>query len=106
MDDGSWTAFAAERMPQELDDEIKKIHAEFFKASTFLKLEDLQDIIPITFPMTHIVEGADFVGSAKYPMDQWIASGEPKITSAGWAKLCINIATKGTTNLNGILTMG
>ena len=92
-------------MPQVLDDEIKQVHAEFFKASTCLKADDLQDIIPITFPMTHIMAGADFVGIAKYPIDDWIASGEPRITSAGWAKLCLKIATKDTVNLNGILTL-
>ena len=105
LEDGSWTAFSAERMPQEFDDDIKKVHAEFFRASTFLKPDDLQYIIPITFPMSHIVAGAVFVGIAKYPVDEWIASGEPKITSAGWAKLCMKIATKDTVNLNGILTL-
>ena len=87
LEDGSWTAFSAERMPHILDDEIKKAHAEFYKASTFLCADDLQDIIPITFPMTHVLTGPDFVGIAKYPIDDWVASGEPKITSAGWANM-------------------
>ena len=89
-----------------MDDEIKKVHSEFFKSSTFVTPEDLKDIIPITSPMTHVLEGEDFVGIARYPIGQWIASGEPKITSAGWVKLCVKIATKGTANLNNILTMG
>ena len=89
---GSWIVFSAGGMPQILDDEIKKVHAEFCKASTHLCADDLQYIIPVTFPMTHVLSGPDFVGIARYPIDDWVASGEPKITSAGWVKLCIKIA--------------
>ena len=71
-----------------------------------MKPKDLQDAIPITFPMTNVLEGEDFVGIARYPIDQWIASGEPRITSTGWVKLCIKIATNDTVNLNNILKVG
>ena len=74
MDEGTWTAFSADRMPTELDDEIKRVHAECFKASQFVTPEDLKDVIPMTFPMTNLLEGDDFVGIARYPIDQWMAN--------------------------------
>ena len=106
LDDGTWTAFSADRMPTELDDEIKRVHAEFFKASQFVTPDDLKYVIPMTFPMTNVLEGDDFVGIARYPIDQWMANGEPKITVTGWIKLCIKIATKDTMNLDSVLKVG
>ena len=93
-------------MPTELDYEIKKVHAEFYKASQLVTTDDLKDVTPMTFPMTNLLEGDDFVGIAKYPIGQWMASGEPRITVAGWIKLCIKIATKDTINLDNILKVG
>ena len=60
----------------------------------------------MTFQMTNLIEGEYFVGIARYPIDQVIASGEPRITSTGWVKLCIKVATKDTVNLNNILKVG
>ena len=58
------------------------------------------------FPMTHLLEGEDFMAIARYPIDDWIASGEPRITTAGLIKLCIKIAEKDTINLAGVLQLG
>ena len=60
----------------------------------------------MVFPMTNLLEGRDFVGIARYPIDEWMANGEHKITVTGWIKLCIKIATKDTINLDNVLKVG
>eukprot|EP00975_Prorocentrum_lima_P035264 7409342-Prorocentrum_lima.AAC.1 len=63
MKDGSWVAFMAEPFPENLDDEIK----------------NLKDVLPAPLPMTHICEdeGTNHYGIARYPIDEWMALGEP-----------------------------
>ena len=56
--------------------------------------------------MTNLLEGDDFMGIAKYPIDEWMANVEPKITVSGWVKLCIKIATKDAVNLANVLRVG
>ena len=68
--------------------------------------DDLKDVIPMTFPMTNLMDADDFMGIAKYPIDEWMANGEPKITVSGWVKLCIKIATKDTVNLMNVYQVG
>ena len=68
--------------------------------------EDQEEVIPMTFPMANLMEGDDFMGIAKYPIDDWMANGEPRITVSGWIKLCIKIATKDTVNLANVLQVG
>eukprot|EP00975_Prorocentrum_lima_P011359 2415425-Prorocentrum_lima.AAC.1 len=54
--DGSWEAFMADRFPDNLDDEIKKVHEAFDLSAQ--KLDHLKDILPVSLPMTHIYEEA------------------------------------------------
>ncbi len=89
-------------MPQELDDEIKKYHADFYMAATFLHPEEVQDVLPVTLPMTNILND-ELIGIAKYPIDVWRDAGEPRITTKGWIKLCMMIARKDLEKLNSIL---
>ena len=56
LEDGTWTAFSADRMPTDLDDEMKRAHAELYKASQHVTPEDLKDVIPMTFRMTNLME--------------------------------------------------
>ena len=61
-------AFLAARLPVILENEIKKKHAEFYKAAEKLTADDLFDTLPISCPMTHVVEGNIFSGAARYPI--------------------------------------
>ncbi len=51
MDDGTWEAFMADRLPTELDDEIKKCRADFVKASKMMDPAEVQALMPKSFPM-------------------------------------------------------
>eukprot|EP00975_Prorocentrum_lima_P043503 9133141-Prorocentrum_lima.AAC.1 len=56
MKDGKWEAFMAERFPESLDDEIKKVHEAFYLSARRLEPEQLKDVLPVPLPMTHIYE--------------------------------------------------
>ena len=92
MANDEWESFMAARLPVELDDAIKKHHADFYLAQKTLTPQELQDILPISFPMTHRMP--DFPGVAKYPIDTWVREGSPKLTEDGWSNLCMKIARK------------
>eukprot|EP00975_Prorocentrum_lima_P043099 9049524-Prorocentrum_lima.AAC.1 len=44
--------------------------------------------------MAHLYEegGNALHGTARYPIDQWMAAGKPAITVKHWVKLCVKIA--------------
>ena len=84
LSDNTWEAFFAERLPQILDDEIKKEHALFYNAGEKLTAEELKDSIPVTFPMTHLFD--EFPGIAKYPLEQWERDGHIALDMKGWCK--------------------
>eukprot|EP00975_Prorocentrum_lima_P022136 4658741-Prorocentrum_lima.AAC.1 len=56
MTDGHWEACMADRCPEQLDDEIKKVHKHFYLAAQSLEPEELQESLPMTLPMTHVLE--------------------------------------------------
>ena len=45
-------SFSAERTPQELYDELKRSHAQFYGAAQALAPEELMDDLPRALPMT------------------------------------------------------
>ena len=96
---GEWKAFLAARVPEQLDDEIKKVRAQFFQAMEKLEPQDVQDLIPMFMPKTHVIPGVATAGIARYPVDQWIREGQLMISEKGWAKLCIRIAQNDISNL-------
>eukprot|EP00975_Prorocentrum_lima_P015589 3303676-Prorocentrum_lima.AAC.1 len=57
MKDGTWEAFMADRFPDNLDDEIKKVHETFYLSAQKLEPEHLKDALPMSLPMTHLYEG-------------------------------------------------
>ena len=75
-----------------MDDEIKKVKAHFYQAATFVKPEDLQDSIPMCFPMTHNIDGLPMI--AKYPISEWKNMGAPYFSQKSWCMLCMKIADK------------
>ena len=101
--DKSWTSFMSERLPQELDDEIKKHYAAFYKAAEGLTPEDLQEAIPMGFPMTHLLD--EFPCLARYPIDEWEKSGAPMMTVKSWCKLCMRVARNNLSSLESIFEL-
>ena len=96
--DGTWTAFSSDRLPPQLDDEIKKVQAEFYLAGTRLTAEQLKEIIPVSFPMTNRLKGFPFV--AHYPIEQWDAEQLPRFSAKSWCKLAMMTAEKDMLNLH------
>eukprot|EP00975_Prorocentrum_lima_P067417 12914795-Prorocentrum_lima.AAC.1 len=56
MNDGSREAFMADRFPENLDDEIKKVHQRFYLSAQKLEPEHLKATLPMSLPMTHLYE--------------------------------------------------
>eukprot|EP00959_Pyramimonas_sp_CCMP1952_P051288 1071801-Pyramimonas_sp.AAC.1 len=66
-------AFVADRLPQKLDDAIEGNHCKFYDAAQMMSPEELLELIPPSFPTTHLVKGCAMV--AKYPVDAWERAG-------------------------------
>ena len=98
-----WKAFMAEHMPDVLDLQFKKIKLKHVKelrgAMNSASAQEVFDLAPMTLPMTHthhLPDGAPLPMVARYPVADWKEKGEPYMTAAGWAKLCVAIARKDT----------
>eukprot|EP00959_Pyramimonas_sp_CCMP1952_P217782 4554653-Pyramimonas_sp.AAC.1 len=52
-------ALAAEKPPQHLGDVIEDRRCEFLDAAKKMSPEELFDVPPLFFPMTHEIEGCD-----------------------------------------------
>ena len=96
--DGQWTAFSSDRLPPQLDDEIKKVQAAFYLAGRKLNAEELKDIIPVSFPMTNKLKGFPFI--AYYPIEEWDEAQLPCFSATSWCKLAMMTAEKDMTNLH------
>eukprot|EP00975_Prorocentrum_lima_P057529 12064752-Prorocentrum_lima.AAC.1 len=46
MSNGNWEAFMADIVPDNLDDDIKKVHEAFYLSSQKLEPDHLKDILP------------------------------------------------------------
>ena len=93
-----WEAFLADHTPEALDDQLKKVSYDALsRAFGKISPECLLKAIPMTMPMTHIatVNGKKMEGVAKYPMDAWVAAGDPCFTTEKWAMMCMMIAEIG-----------
>ena len=102
-ENGKWLSFMADRLPEQLDDAIKGKQAAFHMATRLLSPQELQDVIPMGFPMTHEVEGLPCI--ARYPIDMWELNGAPIMTTKGWAKLCMKIAEHDLDNLQNVFDL-
>ena len=94
-----WEAVLAERLPTILDDEIKKHHAAFSVASDKLTPEQVYDALPISYPMTNVVDPNEMPGIARYPVWRWERGGAVCLTQAMWCKICMKIAENDMENL-------
>ena len=96
--DGVWAAFSADRLPAQLDDEIKKVQAAFYLAGRKLNAAELKDIIPVSFPMTNQCKAFPFI--AYYPVDEWDERQLPRFSEKSWCKLAMMTAEKDMANLH------
>ena len=103
MPNGEWRSFAAERMPEQLDDEIKKKKQEFYMAAKDLTLEKIKDLIPMTFPAAHSIPNFPLI--AQYPVDQWEANGAPCFSKRSWYQLAMRVAMNDMQHLGEIFEM-
>ena len=72
----------------------------FFIAQKELTPNELFDILPVTYPMTHQL--LEFPGIAMYPTSKWEDAGSPTMTVKGWAKLCMRVAAGNLTSLGTV----
>jgi len=73
-DRGVYKAFMSERLPEALDDAIKKkSYDKFQQICSSLTPQEIHDSLPMCFPMTHniMVNGKTFRGVARYPLAEW-----------------------------------
>ena len=102
---GEWKAFRAEIMPEILDDCIKRKQVEFNKASNCITPEEVYDMIPRTYPKANPVPMAGFEafpGLGRFDFRKWQEDNEPVMTTEGWCRLAMKIASKDPVNLEGI----
>ena len=102
---GEYKAFMSERLPEALDDAIKKKNYNAFnKACKAMTPQEIYDSLPMCFPMTHVIQvnGKPFRGVARYPLAEWEREGMPVMTKLCWAKFCMKIAEKDFTNLEHV----
>ena len=103
--DGEYRAFMSERLPEALDDAIKKKNYNAFNnACQALSPQEIYESLPMCFPMTHTImeKGKPFRGVARYPLAAWEREGAPVMTRLHWAKICMRIAQKDFTNLEHV----
>ena len=105
-----WIMFMADRLPQELDDEIKKVQStgdHFIKAWQELSDEDILESIRKVYPREQMqIDPVRLPGVARFPVDEWKRDGQPCLDKAGWGALCMKIATNDLKNLQGIFDLG
>ena len=89
----SWIAMVAERCPPILLDEIYKVRYEFALSLNAMSPEEIQQVMPICFPMNYLIDGRDgqLPGIARFPVDKWEAEGRPVFDDAAWCALCIHV---------------
>ena len=102
MSDGTRQAIRAERLPQQLDDEIKEVIFEWHEAAGRITAEEILEAVPTTFPTTY---PTNVPGVSKFDVQDWINKGKPTLTASGWVALCELIAQKNVKDLGFILEL-
>ena len=86
-------AILAERLPEELDDEIKKVQYEWHRACGRTTAEQIAEAIPCCLPKSNLCTHSRVPGIARFNFKQWKTDGCPTLLKAGWIALCKLIAT-------------
>ena len=103
--EGVWHALLAERLPEELDDEIKKVLFEFHKAMERVTPDDIMKAIPTTFPKTNLCQRSRIPGISRFDFNKWEQDGKPTLLKVGWIALANMIANKDERNLQNVISM-
>ena len=100
-------AIRAERMPDELDDEIKKVQMAFHEACGRTTAEQIRKAIPNSLPNCNLLDPAEckVPGIARFNIKRWKDEGCPTILVAGWAALCKVIAKNSTIDMSDLITL-
>ena len=105
-----WILFMADRLPAELDNEIKKVQStgdHFIKAWAQLSDEEILSSIRKVYPReSNQIDPVRFPGVGRFPVDQWKKDGQPCLDAAGWYSLCMKLAMNDLTNLQGVFDLG
>ena len=97
-----WEAIAADRVPEILDNAIKAHQYEFYLQFRRMTPEELKEVVPVSLPMTHVMDPDLYPGVSRFPVAEWEARGEPVITTAGWCKLAMKVANKNLKDLSSV----
>jgi hypothetical protein len=100
-----WVAFPAERLPEQLDDEIKKVLYQWHNACTRITAEDIMKCIPLVFPKLGGLDPIKYPGISKFDRETWMKEQSPILSKSGWIALCEVIARKDLTNLQCIFDL-
>ena len=97
-------AILADRMPTELDDEIKKVQYEWQVACGRTTAAQIRQHIPMALPKCHAVQGCMVPGISKFDFTQWKRDGCPTLMAAGWIALAKAIASNNAVKLERTIT--
>ena len=103
--DNEWEAFAADPLPMEITDEIKKVQARCFLPNPMhasrlwnpIRNYDYSINTLLSPPMTHHFQ--DFPIIARYPLEEWERCNRPNLSLVGWSKLAMITSLSGKCNL-------
>ena len=100
-----WIEFPAERLPKELDDEIKKVLYHWHNASKRITAEEIMDCVPLVFPKIGGLDPIKYPGISKFDREDWFKAGKPYLSQSGWIALCQIIARKDLINLQCVFDL-
>ena len=98
-------AILADRLPEELDDEIKKVQHAWHVALGRTTAEQIASAIPMCLPQTNKCTSCRVPGISKFDFAQWERDGCPTLTRSGWCALCKVIAMNKEVDLEGIIRL-
>ena len=100
-----WLALLAERLPEELDDEIKGVIYEWNKACSKVTAEEILAAMPTIYPLTGQPVGGGIPGFRRFDFDKLQEVGCLILMRVGWMTLCQMIARRDAVNLSRIITL-
>ena len=100
-------AIRAERLPDELVDEIKKVPFRWHEACGRTTPEQIKKAIPMCLPKEHLCSRTEskVPGIGRFNIKQWKAEGCPTLRAGGWAALCKAIALNAEGDMSKIITL-
>ena len=98
-------AVLAERLPEELDDEIKRVQYQFHKACGRTTAEQIREAIPLCLPKANLCKESRIPGISVFDFKKHKELREPTLLKAGWIKLTKIIAQNNPVDLSTLITL-